>query len=94
MTTLTDAEREALAIYDSRFSSRDTVLAAVRAAVSATERRFEQSEDHRIAVLESVMVECRDMIRRFDTPGDRGRTQAFVTDLSRILDRASRTEIR
>lgn len=85
--TLTDADRAALAVWASRFASEDTMLAAVHAAVAVVQSRREQSEDARLAVLEQVVSEVRDMLCRFDTPGDPGRTRTFVSDLTRIVNR-------
>jgi hypothetical protein len=87
---LTDAERAAIAVWNSRFSSEDTMLAAVRAAVAVTERGYEMSEDARLALLEQTLDEVKSMLRRFDTPADAGRVRAFVGDLNQILSRIPR----
>lgn len=51
-------------IWTQRGSSRDTLLAAVRAAVEVTERRFEQSDDHLIAHLREELAAVRDLAYR------------------------------
>lgn len=48
---LTAAENAALVVWNSRFSSRETLLAAVRAAVEVVERCHEHAEDARLAIL-------------------------------------------
>lgn len=64
--TLSDAELEALAL-SSIADSTDVLRAirgAIREAVAAAERRFEQSEDHRIAFLAEELAAVRDLAYR------------------------------
>jgi hypothetical protein len=88
MIEQTDDERDALAMWDRSDQSRDAVLAAVRHAIGATELRFEQSEDFRIAAADRALAEISGMLDRFATFGDPGRTRAFVTDLGQIVAKA------
>jgi hypothetical protein len=83
MFALTDAENAALVVWTQQGSSRDTLLAAVRIAVEITERRYENSEDHRAALLGQTLAEIRDLAYRAGAAG-------AVDALTEIHRRASR----
>lgn len=69
MTALTAAENAALVLWTGSDHSHAAFMAAVRQAIGYTERRYEESEDYRAALLGQAMAEIRDLAYRASGDG-------------------------
>ncbi len=84
MTDLTPAENDAMAVLTREGFSHPGVRAAVRAAIARTERRYEQCENARLAILLEELTAIRDIAYRgTGSPADA--IEAIHQRASRVL---------
>jgi hypothetical protein len=84
--SLTDAENAALVLWTRSDHSHGNFMEAVREAVARTERRFEQSEDHRIACLRDELAAIRDLAYRGSGDGAADALKAIHQRACRALN--------